>query len=1543
VSQDIAKRLAGLTPQQREALRLRMSGAGGTAAQAPGAEAAEAAEAAEGALSVGEEALWALDQMEPGNPYYNDPVLALRFRGALDADRLEACVAKLIERHDVLRTSFPLVDGKPKRLVSDGMLAPIARRTLTPDGLSALLRSEAERRFDLGTGPLAVFTLVGCGDQDTVLVVSRHHIVSDARSTQILCRELYELYHAEGDPASGLGPNREDAASFASRQHKARVAGAWNSGFAYWREALADVTQVGLPSDLRTQAELSHRGGQLDTPLPAHIAPKVDRFCKASKVTPSVVFLAGLHALLAERTGDARFCIGVANDGRQGAEFENVVGYFSNILPVSVRAGTDHAFADIVAATRGRLHGALDHAAVPFSSIVRDVNPGRDFQRSPLVQVVFVFNQLESAQDFLDWPGLDVEVLDVQSGTAKFDLTFVVSQVRDGFHVEMEYRSDLMTEQEARALLQGYLSLLDAAVEDPALPLGRLRRLPAQEYTALRHGLNGSPEPIASVPLLSRLTGSRSEVDGGSPYLVDPSGREWSYGEVLEVADRIAMVLRSHGVTRGSLVGICLPPDEWWVQSLLGIVRSGAAYVPIDPSYPASRREYILRDSGAKVVLVAGPEGAETARGTGAAVIDVKEALARPTGALDGAADLTPEDLFYVIYTSGSTGDPKGVVLNYDGRLNNFTDFNERYGLDARDRTLSVSSPAFDMSAFDVFSGPLGGAGLVLPEVGARKDPQEWLRVMRAHGVSVWHSVPALLEMLVTYLESTGEALPESLRLVLLGGDWLPLTLSDRLRALRSPTGSELRIICLGGATEASMDSTYFEVGEVSDGWRSIPYGRPLRNQTVYILDADGNPVPRGAVGELCLGGMGLANGYLGRPRVTADKFIPSPFGTGERLYRTGDLARVRSDMLELELLGRRDNQVQVGGLRIELGEIEAALRAQPGAGDAVAVPVRRDGNTVSHLVAFVVPDKDDTVRPPLDPAGLRSALTAAVPSGMVPREIVVLEAIPLTPNGKIDRRSLGQLAADTGTAAPADEPGPADDQPVEGPLAVLVDTVREVVGARRVRSTANFFDIGGDSIRVIQLVSRLRAEGWSLRPRDVFDHPVLSRLVSLMTRLDTDAAGAPGTLRSGNHAEALSPVQEFLMRTQQREPAPGLFLNVMTFCLGGTLDLELFKAAWQEIVATHAIFRTGFTADGDAWKRFTQDEALIPWGLHDLTHLPPDEQGEAVRAVIDEERERGIPVGRPPLMRLHLFQLAEEEWLFASIDHYALLDGWSSALVRTELFKRYYALCGGVGLPTESKPTWDQYVEAVPALDADRAAEFWRRVVPAAPEPAWAPLVALGAPPAVERLHRSLPPELWQGLRRRARAAGITASVLVEWAWANALRTVTGRDLVTFGLSLSGRGVPLPGVESVVGQLMNIVPVQVACGSDADVAAQLARLQSDQSELLSGYGLTPLGTVADILTGDANRQLFDSVVVIANYPGDDVAFEYGLAESGHPLAERDYGLVQTQWPLRLDVEPGTTTSVRLCNFGGVVTPDEATRLVEALIDELGRLVDDVR
>ncbi|HET6857866.1 MAG TPA: condensation domain-containing protein, partial [Streptomyces sp.] len=319
MSDDIARRLAGLTPQQREALRRRMSGAG--PARATGAAPVAVAD---GALSVGEEALWAVDQLEPGNPYYNDPVLALRFRGAMDRARLEACVAKLVERHDVLRTRFPLKDGRPVRVLADRPLAAIERRALSEDQLAAFLKSEAVRRFDMADGPLAAFTVVEVGEQDTVLVVSRHHIVSDARSTQILCRELYELYHADGDPAAAAGPSGETSASFATQQRKKRVSGAWDSGLAYWKEALSDVTQVDLPSDLRTQTELSHRGGRLDTPVPAHVPQKVDDFCKANRVTPSVVFLAALHAALAERTGDARFCIGVANDARQGSEFENV-------------------------------------------------------------------------------------------------------------------------------------------------------------------------------------------------------------------------------------------------------------------------------------------------------------------------------------------------------------------------------------------------------------------------------------------------------------------------------------------------------------------------------------------------------------------------------------------------------------------------------------------------------------------------------------------------------------------------------------------------------------------------------------------------------------------------------------------------------------------------------------------------------------------------------------------------------------------------------------------------------------------------------------------------------------------------------------------------------------------------------------------------------------------------------------------------------------------------------------------------------------------
>ncbi|MFC9849084.1 amino acid adenylation domain-containing protein [Streptomyces sp. NPDC060223] len=629
---------------------------------------------------------------------------------------------------------------------------------------------------------------------------------------------------------------------------------------------------------------------------------------------------------------------------------------------------------------------------------------------------------------------------------------------------ELRYAPELFDLATIQRLLVGYRTLLEDGLADPDRPVSGLRLLPRDELRRMLVEWNDTAADLPHDVCLHTAFENRAAESPDAVALVG-GGRTWTYREVNEAANRLAHHLRDLGIGPDRRVGICLERSAELLVAVLGVLKAGGAYVPLDPDYPQQRLTTMVTGTSCTVVVSrTGPAASlslpDTGTDTPVVLLDqVEELLAeRPHHNPPGGA--TPEDLAYVIHTSGSTGAPKPIALRHRGVMNNIADLNSRFGVGADDRVLALSSPSFDMSVYEFLGLTAAGGTVILPEPGRAKDPEHWAELLAAHRVTVWNSAPALLDLVVDHLDSTGAQPLGDLRLALLGGDWIPVSLPDRARAI----APALRFIALGGATESSIHSTLYEVTKTDDRWTSIPYGRPMANQRTYILDEALQPVPPGVPGELHLAGIGLARGYLGRPEQTAERFFEWSFGevSGERLYRTGDVARYGPDGL-IELLGRADFQVKLHGLRIELGEIEAVLRAHDTVREAV-VTAHPDGAGDRRLVAYVVAEAGRTVQP--GTVGEHAA--RSLPRFMVPSTLLVLDELPLTPNGKVDRRAL--------PAPPEDIGGPPES--LAAPATATERTVAEifaaVLGVPRIGTDGDFFAVGGNSLQAMRAVTRL-------------------------------------------------------------------------------------------------------------------------------------------------------------------------------------------------------------------------------------------------------------------------------------------------------------------------------------------------------------------------------------------------------------------------------------------------------------------------------------
>ncbi|MFJ3794141.1 amino acid adenylation domain-containing protein [Kitasatospora sp. NPDC090091] len=1037
--------------------------------------------------------IWLVERLTPGTSAYHLP-FALELDGPLDTAALTAALTELVHRHESLRTCFEQADGELIQLVGEpGPFALETRQTPAAE-LDAVLAADAARPFDLARGPLLRAVLHRLAPERHVLAVTVHHLVADMWSVGILLAELAQCYAGRAAELPELPIQYGD---FAVWEGEVQAAGEEEEQ-AYWRRRLAGAPELlELPCDRPRPAVQSLRGAALPVQLPAELSTAVRALCRRAGVTPFMALLAAFQAVLARHSGGEDIVVGTGA-GVRPAEAEGLIGCFVNILPIRTSLAGDPTFADLLARVRRAALGAFEHQQLPFERMLPERSTGPALSHNPVVQSLLLMQNAPLAAPEL--PGLTVTVREVPRGGAQLDLNLQLREVDGAFTGTVEYASDLFDPATVERLVGHWRTLLAAAVASPGTRLSALPMLTTAERDRALVEWNDTAHayPQAGV-CLHGLFEEQLARHPEAPAVLHAGG-ELSYAALDTLAERIAGRLAGLGVGPDTTVGVCLTKGPALVAAVLGVLKAGGAYLPLDPAYPEQRLAFMLGDAAPPVVLTERALAGLLPAG-GAALLEVEDAeqwsATRPR-----AAGVAPDNLAYVIYTSGSTGAPKGIAVPHRGAVNNLLDLNDTYGVGAGDRVLGLSSPSFDMFVYETLGILAAGGAVVMPHPDRARDPHHWVDLVRRHRVTVWNSAPALADAFVRAGEERNVRLPK-LRVAFFGGDWIPVPLVGRFRRL----APELAFIALGGATEASVHSITYPVGEVDPAWTSIPYGRPMVNQQAVVLTPALEPAPVGVPGELCLAGTGLTRGYLGRRGLTADRYRPHPgAGTGPvpagaRLYRTGDLARTRADGV-IELIGRLDHQVKLRGLRIELGEIESVLRRHPGVERAV-VAARGSGDE-RRLVGYLVPAPDGGAAP--DAAELRALLRAELPEYMVPAVFVTLDALPLSPNGKVDRAALPEpdAAADRAAAAYV---APRDD--TERVLAALW---AELLEADRVGAEDDFFALGGHSLLATRLASAvLETFGVKLPLRELFEAPTLAeqaqRLAARGREAGTDVA----------------------------------------------------------------------------------------------------------------------------------------------------------------------------------------------------------------------------------------------------------------------------------------------------------------------------------------------------------------------------------------------------------------------------------------------------
>ncbi|MET9882851.1 amino acid adenylation domain-containing protein [Streptomyces sp. NPDC006430] len=1430
----------GLSPAARQLLERRLRGKASTAPVGiprldPRPERAP--------LSAAQQRLYFLDQLDPGSIEYLMPV-AWRFAGPLDVSALDAAIGDLVTRHEQLRVVFPDVEGVPAQQVlgADGagldlVELPASVREGGDGAVAAAVREVALRPFDLAAEPAFRATLLRVAEDDHVLVLAMHHIVSDGWSLDILMRDLRACYLARTQ--GGAAPAGAAPISYVDYA-------VWQRGtdesadLAYWRTTLAGLTPLDLPTDHPRPAARSYAAAVHSVELPEPLTAALAELGRRADTTAYMTVMSAFQAALAFHSGQDDITLGTVVANRDRAETEQLVGFFVNTLVIRTDLAGDPTSAELLARTRESVLGALSHQALPFERVVDELSPERDLSRNPLFQVLFSQSQAGQGRSY-DLGGARGTAVPIDLTTAKFDLTLDLCEDADRLRLQFVYRPDLFTAESVARLAAHTVAVLRAFTRLPSVPLSEMALLTDEEIAELL-GPDGPANPAAvgagSEPA-PRLAPERvAEQIRRTPdaVAVAGGGRSLTYAELDAASRALAGRLRAAGIGPESLVGVCLGRSVDLAVALLGVWRAGAAYLPLDPAHPRARREFTVTDAGVEwvvadavgraaveglpvgVIALDGPGGTEGAEGTEQAE---HAAPAADAADLDGVLP-RPESLAYVIYTSGSTGRPKGVEITHANAAWLFDAADRHFAFGPDDVWTLVHSPAFDFSVWELW-GPLtsGGRVIVLTEDEVR-DPAAVHSVLRAQRVTVLNQTPAAFKGLRAHMAQQGASFAElDLHTVVFGGD--AFDARDYRDWFAVPEGERPALVNMYGITETTVHVTYRLITE-EDTVSAVysPIGRPLAGQHGYVLDPSRRLVPRGTVGELYVSGGGVARGYRNRPELSAERFPADPFGPGgTRMYRTGDLVRVLPDG-QLAYVGRADHQVKIRGFRIEPGEIETALRALPGVRDA-AVVARPDAHGGARLVAHLVL----TEGRPLDAPDLRDRLRLTLPEYMVPALFVRHAKLPITSNGKVDRAALVAVAVE-GTAAPASFVAPAGK--AEEALAAIWS---EVLSTERISSTANFFDLGGDSILALRVIGLARSAGLGLSVADLFRARTLGDLARLATeahgeeaapvrpfsQLDpADAARLPEGLED---AYPLTMLQAGMLHEMLADPRRGAYHNVtaLKITIPEGFDPAAFQAAVDTVVRGQSILRSSIDLVSFSEPlQLVHRSAEVPVGHTDLRGLSEDEQRCALREFVDEEFGRRFDLAAPPLIRIHLHRITDQELRLTLTDCHVVLDGWSlTSLIADllDLHRRAVAHGGDPELP--ASPRFAEYVALERAASADEGAlEYWRRTLSDLRPVRFTRRGAGGAQETdgkpVHETTRSYR-RLAEPIGRLARLAGVPRRTVLITAFHHAMSLFAERDEAAAGhaIGLVTNGRPeLPGADRMRGLFLNTVPFGV-------------------------------------------------------------------------------------------------------------------------------------
>ena len=1442
-------------------------------------------------LSHGQERLWLLEQLYPDQGLYN---YAHRYhiQGLTNLAPLNSAFQKLAARHQIIGSNYKVEEATTIQAPRQEPIQITAfdLRDLNEDEQSARLASEIERLcnlpFDLEQDALFRVYTFQLDDGTYEMLTVLHHIIGDAWSMAIIHEELGELYKAELENRPHELPELAiQYADFAWWQRKQAIK---EADLDYWKEKLkGELPQLRLPK--KQGAGTGFSGKVHKHLLPEEIRQELTLLARQQGATMYATLLACYKLFLSKYCDQTDVIVGSPFSNRDQKALEKLIGFFNETLVLRTEVKPDESFIDLLEKVKDNSLEALAHKNVPFETLVNALNVKRQEGENPLFQSMFLYN---APAPKLHLGGeVQVEGAMVYLPTSKFDLTLFVNEKSEGLELVFEYKADF-EEGIMSVMARHFESLIRnvlAAPHQPLLEISLFTESDIEEYASIWQGPETDPYPWQSIHEL--IAKQVSEQHDRMAVICD--GKSLTYADLDLWSDQVAIQLKEAGVKHNQFVGILTPRSIEMIVGILGILKAGGAYLPLDPDYPQDRLEFMLSDSGAAIVL-AHPDLNHELNGS-ITLLTIEPKAEQPSES-PTIVDHRPDDYAYIIYTSGSTGRPKGVPVTHRNLLHSTTarfDFFE----DKMERFLLLSSFSFDSSIVGIFWSLCSGGRLILPPKHIEQDVNQLSQIIEKEKVSHTLMLPSLYQVILSIAPAQKLA---SLKAVMVAGE----ACSNQVQAMHFSKLPETRLCNEYGPTEASVWCIAHEIDKTD---LHIPIGRPIANTTAYVLDQQLQPLPIGATGELYIGGEGVTGGYLNRPELTASRFITDPITAGEtNLYKTGDLARFRPDGI-MEFAGRADQQVKIRGFRVEPEEIRNQILLQESITEAV-VKVIEDSAGTKKLVAWVQSDQSDIEGP------LRNQLKAVLPEYMVPTGMMVMEALPKLPNGKVDNKALPDF--EESAAANPTYQAPADTKEE-----LLVAVWQEVLGIHPIGTTDNFFDIGGDSIQSIRIVALTREQGLDIGPTAIFKHQTIQAL-ALNSDFLEDTQQANPAIQYPLRLALSFQQQAFLLHKLQASEDQG-FLQ-LAFDIRGVIDAELMQAAWQQVILQHPIMRTSFHWQGEeAPYQQIHESADLSWQWLDFSQL--EDVVAEMLSFKKADGQRTLDLEKPGGGRLSLIKLDNEEHQLLWTCHHLLIDGWSGAIIVEDALKIYDELLNGQKVEPVPGPHFGQYLDWKEQQDEAPARSFWKGMLENASPSLFSGKHAMASPAQFENLNAYPESADIDQLLTLCKRERLTLNTVTQGLWMLTLASYFESQEISLGLTVTGRSSSFPGINRMTGLLMNVLPISKEVNANQSLHSWLSELQATLNELRE-FEHTDADDIQTWLNG-SQQSYFDSLFVFGNFMSE--------ALSIGSLTVSDFkGGFSATFPLTIRVNPASKFEIN-CRYNANVVPSTVAQWLMGTYESL--------